>query len=87
MKMKTLIIAGLVSLLLGCSAPPEKYVAPYTLTIDSTLLDPCPLVPSSNIVTIDDALLENIELYSLYSVCARKQESSIKALKEIGGIK
>ena len=79
--MRVLIIL-LFSLLVGCSSTP---IVPInsTVNIDSSMLEPCPLLPEDVVVNsfedIQTAYANNLKLYGQ---CAIKQIASIKLLKQ-----
>lgn len=87
--MKKLLIILCLAFLFGCTTtkPSSPVIVDKKVYIDSSMLVPCPLLEVTTIFTIEEALLENIDLFLKYALCARKQDDSIKLLKEFGNIK
>jgi len=84
--MKKLLIICVLLILAGCNHNPV--VNPdRQIRVDSTLLLPCAALPNKRINIIDEALLENLELYEAYALCSNKQDTSIKVIKELANIK
>lgn len=77
----------LASLLIGCTSAPVATIVDKKVHIDSAVLEPCALIPNTKINSIEDVLLENIDLYTLYATCAKKQDNSVLIIKEFGNIK
>lgn len=83
----------LVILLSGCSVfcpkPPEidPNIIGNRITIDPKLLQECPLINKSGVKDTKEVLMEDLDVYGKYGLCARKQSDSIKALKLLGDIK
>jgi aspartate 1-decarboxylase len=76
-------ILYILLLLAGCSTQPAIYSLDNKLNIDPKLLQECEILPYKKINTIDQVLLENIDLYEKYAICARQQHDSISILKEL----
>ena len=80
----------LVILLSGCSVfcpkPPEidPNIIGNRITIDPKLLQ---LINKSGVKDTKEVLMEDLDVYGKYGLCARKQRDSIKALKLLGDIK
>ena len=93
--MKKLILCGLLCLplftgcaFLDCLKKPDPQIPPTrVINIDPKLLQACATLNKQPVATVEDVLLENIDLYGQYALCARKQDDSVRALKEIGNIK
>lgn len=89
--MKTLLIIILSIFLTSCACfkKPETVVPPDRIVnIDPRVLQYCDLLKENlDISTFDDILIAYSDISISYSVCANKQATSIKLLKEFGGIK
>jgi len=54
--------------------------------VPAEALQSCALLEKTVILSVDEALMENIELYKNYAICARKQDDSIKLIKKFANI-
>ncbi len=62
--------------------PPTKIAK-----VDKSLLEYCPLLKEKPVInTFQDVITEYGELSTMYGMCASKQASSIKIIKELGNI-
>lgn len=82
--MKYLILI-LVLVIAGCGHNSPVLVAP--MHIDSAIIQPCQPLETSEVMTVDDVLRENVSLYEKYAICSRKQDDSIKLIKKLANIK
>ena len=89
--MKVILIITLALFMQGCAFFQKR--APVILpasvvTIDKTALEQCNLLKEDLVVvTFEDALLVYGELATSYGICANKQATSVKLLKQFGNIK
>ena len=61
---------------------------PTKVNLDSATLEPCSLLKENIVIsTFDDVVNLYSDVVAAYSVCANKQNTSIKLLKQFGGIK
>lgn len=80
-----LFTAFLLSGCLGTTKPPG--IVERQVQVDSKMLEACEPLNTTSVDSVEDVLRENISLYSKYSICARKQDDSIKLIKSFSGIK
>lgn len=86
--MKIILSLILSLFLFGCAhkeiiVPPDRVVE-----IDPKLLQPCELLNEEvSITSFNEILSEYATLSTKYGICANKQSSSIKLLKEFGNTK
>lgn len=87
--MKKLLIAAMLLIsLTGCAFfKGMPIITERSVNIPPEALQSCPLLEHTSVITVDDVLLENIELYKQYAVCARKQDDSVKLIKKFANIK
>ncbi len=90
--MRLIHILILSLLLSGCSflkknvEPPV--IQPEVVNIDSAALEPCALLKEYvEVSTFEGIVNEYADIATSYAVCAKKQATSIKLLKEFGNIK
>ena len=87
--MKIIYALVLVFILTGCSIfrkhTEPTVIAPQTVNFDSEVLVPCKgLDPKVQTGTFEDIYAD---LVTSYVICANKQSTSIKLLKQFGNIK
>lgn len=59
-----------------------------TVKVDPRALEPCPVLSEEvTILTFEDSLIAYSNLGTMYSICANKQNDSIKIIKQFGNIK
>ena len=80
-----LFMSFMLSGCLGTTKPPG--IVERQVQVDSKMLEACTALDTAPIFSIEDVLRENISLYSMYAICARKQDDSIKLIKSFAGIK
>lgn len=86
--MKKLLMILIFPILTGCAMFKDTpVITEKTVNIPTEALQSCSLLENASITTIEEALLENIELYKLYAICARKQDDSVKLIKKFANIK
>ena len=86
--MKYLLIILTLLMLAGCPGTMNTPgIIERQVHVDSKMLEACEPINSTTVLTIDDVLRENISLYGKYAICARKQDDSIKLIKQFGSIK
>lgn len=89
--MKFIPIIILSIFLQGCvlfKKPDPIINTPAVVSIDSEILQLCPLLKENTLVdTFEDALVVYGDLAIAYGNCAKKQENSVKLLKQFGNIK
>ena len=84
---KYLLVLLILLNITGCSSIPSS--TPSTLggrsvSIDPKLLQACPLLTVSNNTDPSTVLLDYLDLFKQYGICASMQDTSINALKLIG---
>lgn len=68
--------------------PEVVVVTPKIVHIDKDVIIPCSMLDEEvTISTFEDALVAYSNLGMLYGVCANKQNTSIKIIKQFGNIK
>lgn len=82
--MRILLAVILSSLIVGCSSPPKVPDAIAPPAAQKVDIDPRVLQPCKELLTVSqDSLIENtIKNIEIYADCARKQDASIKLLKQ-----
>ncbi len=90
--MRLIHILILSLFLSGCSLFQKKVeppaIQPKVVNIDSAALEPCAnLKESVQVFTFDDIVNEYADIATSYAVCAKKQSTSIKLLKEFSNTK
>lgn len=90
--MKYILSILIAIFLFGCSAPPKRVKPVITqdkvVRVDQKALEACALLSENVlIVTFEDMLRVYSDVATAYGVCAEKQNSSIKLIKEFGNIK
>ena len=87
--MKKLFLIACLLILTGCAnwnfyKNSEPVIVDKQINFDPKLLQPCATLVNTPILVIEDLLLENLELYKQYALCARKQQDSINILQQLG---
>lgn len=82
---KLLSILALV-LLTACTTPVTTF-ADKQVHVDSKYLETCALLQDQQLLTPEEALINNLDLITAYALCARKQDDSIKVIKKLANIK
>jgi len=90
--MKFIPILILSFLLTSCALFKKDEILPISpkavIHLDSEVLQPCALLKEDIIIlTFEDSLTEYGNLATSYSICAKKQNNSIKLLKQFAGEK
>lgn len=87
--MKKLLLVLVFPILTGCSLFKNStpIITEKSVNIPVEALKSCDLLATTQVSTVDEVLLENIELYKMYAVCARKQDDSVKLIKKFANIK
>ena len=88
--MKHLLVALCFPFLTGCAFLDyfrDPVITERVVKVPIEALQSCALLEKTVLNTVDEALIENIELYKNYTICARKQDDSIKLIKKFANIK
>lgn len=89
--MKTILVIFLSICLTGCFGIFEKkkddpVIDTKPVVINKEALEPCALLPEDMVVkSFEDGLVQYVLTTKAYAVCAGKQATSIKLLKQFGG--
>lgn len=90
--MKFIPVLALVLFLSGCGVfkkdpGPVTYVN-EAVRLDSSVLEYCGLLKENLVIgTFEDALVAYSDVATQYATCSNKQTTSVKLLKQFGGIK
>lgn len=91
MKKAILISFICLSMLNACAfldKTPKGTITERSAQIDPKVLQACPKLPIPTATTIESILIgEDLAIIEMYGLCAKKQDDSIKVIKELANIK
>lgn len=89
--MKLIPILILSLFLFGCGIfkkEPIAVISNATIKLDREALEYCSFLKEGVVInTFEDAMVVYTDIATLYTICAGKQATSIKLLKQFGGVK
>lgn len=74
-----------ISLLIGCTTPVKPIIA-QEVKLNEANYSICEPIPYTEISSLEEILLENLELYKMYAICAKKQADSVTLLKKFSNV-